>query len=245
MIDDRSPMGERWGGWYVTGTTQFQHHGNAVAPNPDQPTVLDLRGSQNVTSLAGRFDTSTYLTGTSDVVALLTLDHQTRMTNLITRLGWETRVAVKDSTLEESRPRLDALVDQMTTYMLFADEAFIGQGIKGVSTFTSSFPKRGPRDHQGRSLRDFDLHDRLFRYPLSYMIYSEAFDGMPGIAKDWVYRRLYEVLSGKDTSQKFARLSAADRAAVLDILRDTKPDLPAYWKPAADGKHSDETACCN
>lgn len=245
MIDDRSSMGERWGGWYVTGTTQLLHQGNAVAPNPDQPTVLDLRGSQNVMSLAERFDTSTYLTGTSDVVALLTLDHQTRMTNLITRLGWETRVAMHDGTLEQSRPHLDALVDQMTTYMLFADEASIGQGIKGVSTFTSSFPKRGPRDRQGRSLRDFDLHDRLFRYPLSYMIYSQAFDGMPGIAKDWVYQRIYEVLSGKDTSQKFARLSAEDRAAALDIVRDTKPSLPSYWKTAADGKHSSEIACCN
>ena len=245
IVDARTPIGQRWGGWYVTGTTQFQHHGNAVAPNPDQPTVLDLRGSQNVMSLAGRFDTSTYLTGTSDVVALMVLEHQTRMTNLITRLGWETRVAVKDGTLEESRPRLDALVDQMTTYMLFADEAFIGQGIKGVSTFTSSFPKRGPRDHQGRSLRDFDLHDRLFRYPLSYMIYSEAFDGMPGIAKDWVYRRLYEVLSGKDTSPRFTHLSAEDRAAVLDIVRDTKPSLPRYWKTALDGKTASESTCCN
>lgn len=245
MIDDRSPIGERWGGWYVTGTTQLLHHGNAVAPNPDQPTVLDLRGSQNLMSLAGRVDTSTYLTGTSDVVAVLTLEHQTRMTNLITRLGWETRVAMHDGKLEQSRPHLDALVDQMTTYMLFADEAFIGKGIKGVSTFTSSFPKRGPRDRQGRSLRDFDLNDRLFRYPLSYMIYSEAFDGIPGIAKDWVYRRLYEVLSGKDTSQTFARLSAADRAAALEILRDTKPDLPAYWRAGSDRKPSSKTACCN
>ena len=133
----------------------------------------------------------------------------------------------------------------MTTYMLCADETSIGQGIVGVSTFTESFPTRGPRDRQGRSLRDFDLHQRLFRYPLSYMIYSEAFDGMPGIAKDWVYRRLYDVLSGKDSSQKFTRLSAGDRAAVLDILRDTKSSLPSYWKTSFDGKTSNETACCN
>ncbi|MEO8051022.1 MAG: hypothetical protein ABI833_11450 [Acidobacteriota bacterium] len=245
LVDGRTPIDERWGGWYVTGTSGFQHVGNAVAPNPDQPSALDLRGSQNLLSLAGRFDTSTYLTSTSDIVALMTLEHQTRMTNLITRLGWETRIAVQDRKLTQARGRLDALVEQMTTYMLFADEASLGEGIKGVSTFTESFPKRGPRDRQGRSLRDFDLHKRLFRYPLSYMIYSEAFDAMPGIAKDWVYQRLYDVLSGKDTSQKFVRLTAEDRVAVLDILRDTKTSLPAYWKPAPDGKITSEPACCN
>ncbi|MEO8052307.1 MAG: hypothetical protein ABI833_18005 [Acidobacteriota bacterium] len=245
IVDGRTPVDQRWGGWYVTGTTEFQHRGNSVASNPDQPSVLDLRGNQNLVSLTGRFDTSAYLTSTSDIVALMVLEHQTRMTNLITRLGWETRVAVKDGKLEESRPRLEALVDQMTTYMLFADEASIGQGIGGVSTFTESFPKRGPRDRQGRSLRDFDLHQRLFRYPLSYMIYSEAFDGMPGIAKDWVYQRLYDVLSGKDTSQKFTRFSAEDRAAVLDILRNTKSSLPRYWKTAPDGKTASESTCCN
>jgi hypothetical protein len=167
------------------------------------------------------------------------------MTNLITRLGWETRVFIQDGKLEESRPHLEALVDQMTTYMLFADETSIGHGIVGVSTFTESFPTRGPRDRQGRSLRDLDLHRRLFRYPLSYMIYSEAFDGMPGIAKDWVYQRLYDVLSGKDSSQKFTRLSAEDRAAVLDIVRDTKSSLPRYWKTFLSGKAHNETACCN
>ena len=216
-----------------------------MAPNADQPSVLDRRGNQNLTSLAGRFDTSAYLTGTSDIVALMVFEHQTRMTNLMTRLGWETRVAIQDGKLEESRSRLEALVDQMTTYMLFADEASIGQGIKGVSTLTESFPKRGPRDRQGRSLRDFDLHNRLFRYPLSYMIYSEAFDAMPDFAKDLVYRRLYDVLSGKDNSPKFARLSAEDRAAALDILRDTKPNLPPYWKTAADLKQAKTSACCN
>src|SRR6185437_1574749 len=91
-------------------------------------------------------------------------------------------------------------------------------------------PQRGPRDHQGRSLRDFDLHTRMFKYPLSYMIYSETFDAMPDVVRERVYRRLYDVLSGKDTSKTFARLSDADRRAILEILLDTKPNLPGYWK---------------
>src|SRR6185437_8325625 len=106
----------------------------------------------------------------------------------------------------------------------------IWEPIQGVSTFTKTFPERGPRDKKGRSLRDFDLKTRMFRYPLSYMIYSEMFDALPQPAKDRVYQRLYEVLSGKDSSQKFSRLSADDRTAIKEILIDTKPDLPAYFK---------------
>ncbi len=107
--------------------------------------------------------------------------------------------------------------------MLFADEAKLEDPIEGVSTFTRTFPERGPRDKAGRSLRDFDLKTRMFRYPLSYMIYSEAFDGMPEYDRDRIWRRIYDVLTGKDTAGKFARLSAEDRKAVIEIVRETKP----------------------
>jgi len=152
------------------------------------------------------------------------------MTNLIIRIGWQTRIAMADGKLQESRDQLDAAIDDMVGYMLFADEAPITAPIEGASTFSKTFPERGPRDKQGRSLRDFDLQKRLFKYPLSYMIYSKAFNSMPAWALDRIYRRLYDVLTGKDTSPKFARLSVEDRRNVLGILRDTKPDLPAYWK---------------
>src|SRR5207302_2080468 len=89
---------------------------------------------------------------------------------------------------------------------------------------------RGPRDKQGRSLRDFDLKKRLFRYPLSYMIYSPAFDGLPDVARDRVYKRLYDVLTGQVQTGRLAQMSAEDRRAVLEIVRDTKPGLPPYWK---------------
>jgi hypothetical protein len=120
-------------------------------------------------------------------------------------------------------------MEALLTYMLFADEATLYDPIEGVSTFTKTFSDRGPKDKQGRSLRDFDLKKRMFRYPLSYMIYSEAFDAIPDSARAKVYQRLYEVLSGKDQSPKFTRLTTSDRAAILEILRDTKPNLPAYY----------------
>ncbi len=158
----------------------------------------------------------------------MTLEHQTRMTNLITRIGWDTRIAQHDGKLDDAK--LNGEVEEMVTYMLFADERQIREPIAGVSTFTKTFPERGPRDKQGRSLRDFDLKTRMFKYPLSYMIYSAAFDAMPDVVRARVYQRLYDVLSGKEQSEKYARLTAEDRKAILEIVRDTKPNLPAYWK---------------
>ena len=113
--------------------------------------------------------------------------------------------------------------------MLFANEAKIREPIEGSSTFSKTFPQRGPRDAKGRSLRDFDLNTRLFRYPLSYLIYDEPFEALPVFARGRIYQRLYEILSGKDKSAEFARLSADDRKAILEILRDTKKNLPAYY----------------
>lgn len=114
--------------------------------------------------------------------------------------------------------------------MLFTEETTMYDPVGGVSTFTKTFPERGPRDHQGRSLRDFDLQKRMFRYPLSYMLYSPTFDAMPEAVREKVYRRLYDVLSEKDADKKFARLTTEDRKAILEIVRETKPGLPAYWR---------------
>jgi hypothetical protein len=216
VTDDRTPIENRWGGWYVSGSLASQKH-RGVPLSSDTETT---------------FDTSAYLSPTSDVVALMTLEHQTRMTNLIVRIGWDTRIAMAEGKLEESRPKLDAAIDDMVGYMLFTDEAPMQGPIKGVSTFSTTFPARGPRDKQGRSLRDFDLQKRLFKYPLSYMIYTKAFDSMPDWDRDRIYQRLFNVLTGKDTDPKFANLTADDRRNVLEILRATKPNLPGYWTAA-------------
>lgn len=239
MTDHRTPLAERWGGWYVTGTdgSQYNLGNNTNLVDPVHPGGASLDGTQNVTSLADRFDTSKYMAPTSDIVALMVLEHQTRMTNLITRIGWDVRIAQHDGKLKEQEKQFDAEIDELTAYMLFGDEALLEDPIAGVSTFSKTFPQRGPRDRQGRSLRDFDLQTRLFRYPLSYMIYSDAFEGMPDFARERVYRRLYDILTGKDTREtagglSLARLSSTDRGAILEIVRETKPNLPAYWNAA-------------
>jgi hypothetical protein len=225
-IDQRTPLENRWGGWYVSGTHgSIRHLGNAIAPDADHPFDLDEKNTQNLTSLDSKFDTTKYLVPTSDIVALMTLEHQAHMTNMITSVGQQFRRASATGTLEISKTALNRAVEQMVDYMLFVDEAPLRDPIKGVSTFTQTFPARGPRDESGRSLRDFDLQKRVFRYPLSYMIYSESFDAMPARARERVYQRLSEILSGQDQSSKYSHLSPEDRRAILEILQETKPEF--------------------
>ena len=217
ITDHRTKFADRWGGWYVTAKHGEQpDRANGVAANPAEP--LTVVGEQNIPTLVRKFDLNAYLAPTSDIVALMTLEHQTQMVDLITRAGWQARMG--------EAPDVEGLI----SYMLFAEEQTLAVPIEGVSSFTRTFPERGPRDHRGRSLRDFDLQTRLFRYPLSFLIYSAQFDALPDAVRDRVYRRLYDVLSG-DPNPKFARISAADRKAILEILRDTKPSLPDYWRP--------------
>src|SRR5580704_8124646 len=182
ITDGRTSFSERWGGWYVTGTHGSQVHlgNNPGLTDPLNPGRSSKEGTQNVTSLEDRFNTSRYLAPTSDIVALMTLEHQTRMNNLMTRIGWDARIALWEGkgTLDQaSRERINAEIEEMVGYMLFVDEEPLKEPVQGVSTFSKTFTERGPRDAKGRSLRDFDLQKRLFRHPLSYMIYSAAFDG--------------------------------------------------------------------
>jgi hypothetical protein len=230
-VDHRIPLENRWGGWFVSGTTgSVPNRGNAIAPDPENPTELDTSDSHNLTSLARTVNLDGSAAQTSDIVELMVLEHQTRMTNLIVRVGWETRVAQHDGKLAEQTAQIDGDIDEVVAYMLFAEETPLKEPVTGVSTFTKTFPQRGPRDKQGRSLRDFDLKTRMFKYPLSYMIYTEAFDGMPDWALERVYQKLYDVLANKNTGARFARISADDRRNVLEIVRETKTGLPDYWK---------------
>ena len=165
----------------------------------------------------------------------MVLQHQVRMTNLLTRVGWETRIAVgeqqKGPQEKQSAERLIAAnARELVDYMLFVDEAVLPAKFVSLSDFKTKFSAAGPRDRRGRSLRQLDLEKRLLRYPCSYMIYSGAFDELPRAAKDAVYARLWDVLSGKEKSSRYSRLSTSDRTAIVSILLDTKSDLPDYYR---------------
>jgi hypothetical protein len=209
--------------------------GNALLPNGARPDELDRTAHANLRDLTGLLDTSDYLTSYSDVVAHLVLAHQTQMHNLITQTNYQTRLALYANKeggelSEAARRQFERPAEQLVRYLLFTNEAPLDEHVAGTSGFAEEFAALGPRDDRGRSLRDFDLHRRIFKYPCSYLIYSEAFDTIPQPAKDYVYRRMFEVLSGREQGPEFASLSAEDRRAILEILVATKPEVPDEWK---------------
>ena len=234
VSDHRARLEDRWGGWYVTGRhAPVLHMGNVEVTDVDDPNAMIGVARSELASLDGLFDLTGYLEPHSDIVALMVLEHQAHMTNLITRIGWEARRALyRDNggvAVEGQTELMGDVATEFVDYLLFVDEAPLTTPIQGSSLFAQRFTERGPRDGKGRSLREFDLTRRMMRYPCSYMIYTHAFDALPALAKDVVYQRLWEILSGGETEPPYARLSRDDREAVVEILLDTKPDLPAYF----------------
>ena len=242
---DATPLQERWGGWYVTGKPNgLMHLGNIQMTGPVKGVTdfanLKVNRPGTLEKLTGVFDTQPYRTDRSDVVALLVLEHQVYIEDLITRASYKARTLAARENDDQSadslsweqlpakaRPMVKALLEPLVKALLQVDAASFPGKIAGNSGFDNWFQAQGPRDTQGRSLRELDLSTRLFRYPLSYMIYSAGFDGLPGYAKEYVYGRLRDVLSGRDRRGPYSRLSDADRATVLEILTATKPAFVA------------------
>jgi hypothetical protein len=222
VLDHQTPFENRWGGWYVTGRTgTMRHLGNAVVSDQTKPESMVTDATLNLPTLKGKFETEAFLSPYSDIVALMVFDHQMRMMNLITRVGWDYRVAAsleqdigKPNEIIERQLRDDVV--EFVDYLLFINEAPLTAKIQGGSGFAETFAAQGPSDSKGRSLRQFDLEHRLMRYPCSYMIYSPAFEGMPERAKKAIYARMREVLD---------QFAPADRTAILEILHETKRDF--------------------
>ncbi len=229
-----SPLAQRWGGWWVTGDTGGTRHMGNIPVMPMDKGKGIPNPTRTLASVEGLFDLNGYQTPYSDVVALLVLAHQTQMTNLLTRLGWEARVAAVRPTADAEARVREAVVDAVD-HALFIDEAPLPAPVKGTSGFAERFAGVGPKDAHGRSLRDFDLTRRLFRHPCSYLIYSDAFDALPATAKEAFYARLWTVLSGKDPDKRYRGFADGDRRAIVEILLQTKKDLPSYIQalPAA------------
>jgi hypothetical protein len=226
---DRTPFDRRFGGYYVTGThAGAPHAGNTLSPllahevpvRDEYMRTFDRGAGANVTDLSKLFNTSQHLSPHSDVVALMVLAHQARVHNLI--------VQTQRATGPGDQPApIAAAVEQLLRVMLFSGEAPLGGPVRGTTNYARAFSARGPADRDGRSLRDFDLETRLFRYPLSFLVYSAAFEALPPPAREQFYARLDDVLTGADRSPEFAHLSAADRRAIREILVDTKPEFAA------------------
>jgi hypothetical protein len=201
---DQTPLRDRWGGWFVSGRQGSQVHlGNLLIQSKDE-----------------------------------VFEHQATVHNQITRVNFKARNLVARTSQGQPEPAswgevpakirpaaLQKIVEPLVDALLFVDAAPFTDKIQSTSGFDRWFQAQGPRDPQGRSLPELDLQTRLLKYPLSYLVYSEAFDALPAYARDYVYERLIAVLSDQDRSTEFARLSAEDRTAITSILRATKPEF--------------------
>lgn len=248
-VDHTTALADRWGGWYVTGKHGRQTHlGNLIVHGRNVPRPVENSQGLNVTQLADRVQLDRYPSQYSDIVALMVFEHQTLVHNCITKANFATRQALDyqqmmnstmeqppNTPLESTTRRIQGAGDDLVDALLLVDEAKLAEPVSGVSGYAEAFARTGISDSQGRSLRQFDLQTRIFKYPCSYLIYSQAFDQLPKELLDYVWRRMWEVLAEDSDAKHFAHLSKEDKQAILEILRETKQTLPDYWRAVVKG----------
>lgn len=249
ITDHRSPLDQRWGGWYVTGQHgTMRHLGNIFADDRDDPQKVDMEAGANWDQLPKTIPISNYLQNTSDIVALMVLEHQTRVHNLITRANYESRQATyldgsmnvalgrpSDFVSESTQRRIASVGEALVGGLLFADEVELSSPIEGSSDFDREFQTRGPVDAKGRSFYQFDLKRRMFRYPCSFLILSEHFEGLPESVGDYVRNRFRDILSGKSKPPPGVRLSKSEMETIRIMLTEFKPGWLAE-KPLHEAK---------
>ena len=232
--DHTTDFKKRFGGWYVTGQHgDMRHLGNAILA-ADRTTV-DHELHANRDTLPKQVRASSYLADTSDIVALMVLEHQSQMHNWMTRAAYTARQALhqqaemnrvldrpSDYRSESTMRRIETATEKLLEYMLFRNEFQLTSPVSGNSSFATEFTACGLRDAQGRSLRDFDLQTRMFRYPCSFLIYSDSFRELPETVRSRLKDRLLEVLTAAPgEGERFAHLTKADRQNILSILQET------------------------
>lgn len=210
VTDHRSPFAQRWGGWYVSGNHgAIRHMGNVTAADVKRPEAINREAGANLADLGKLFDTRRYLSPHSDLIALMVLEHQTKTHNVIARAGYEARAALRlDAEMKKmlgetaaapgdsARRRIDRAAAILAGFLLYQGETRLPNPVRGTSDFARHFAALGPRDKQGRSLREFDLNTRLFKYPLSYLIYSDDFAALPAELRKAVWKRIGTALAG-------------------------------------------------
>lgn len=238
LTDPASAFKDRWGGWYVTGQHgDMRHMGNSTCD--DDATPFDRESGANCIDLSDFIRTENFLSPHSDIVALLVLQHQSQMHNAIAVANYETRQAVfhsnqmnellereADHLSQSSERRIHGAAVRVVKHLLMCDEFPLTAKVVGSSDFAKEFRSRGKRDSRGRSLRDFDLQTRVFRYPCSYLIHSQAFDGLPTRVRDQILKQLVTILTSPDRiPDDYQHISSGLRRDILEILRDTQPDI--------------------
>jgi hypothetical protein len=218
FADDQIPFERRWGGWYVTGYAgKVSHRGNAFAREDGGRIDFNL-SDQRPIELSGYFSVSAYLAPTSDIVALMVLEHQVAMHNSLTRAGYRVRQALAPASETSGADRERALAEaseDVLDHLLFRNAAPLPEGIAGSEGF---------RSREGHSLKDLSLHGRLLANRCSFLIYSNSFASLPAPLKDRILDRLAAVLQGGDSSGRYAYLETDEKRRILEVLGETHPD---------------------
>lgn len=234
-VEPSTPLNKRWGGWYVSGKTPGRHHlGNLILPQGTRNPPEENPKGTDMTDLSPMFPTNMYPTPHSDLVALLVFEHQAEIHNRIARAVLETRVALFqqeefDRILERKTPglsegtqrRIHLASESLVEGLFFCGEASLGGVVSGTSNFATDFAKKGPTDAKGRSLREFDLKDKIFLHPLSYMVLSTAFEQMPPVVKEMAIKRITTILNQGDSDEKYSHLTVEKRKEIREILAGT------------------------
>ncbi len=242
LSDDTSPIAERWGGWYVTGSNGGSRHmGNLIyeESNDPNPRVIKDMG-RALTNLNDVIETRPYLTNTSDIVALMVLEHQSSMHNALTKANFTTRRMLHhhrelakywdedgDRWSETTQRVISSQADHLLRKMLFHGEFELESwGVEGDPAFQTAFQRNARRTSNNRSLKDFDLLSHLFEHRLSYMIYSRSFEALPAEVKSLFYERLFAALDDPKAFEFSQHLSSKEANRIKEILLETKDDLP-------------------
>lgn len=235
LTDHSSPYEERFGGWFVTGTHgDIRHMGNAWLSDPEEKVQLDSERGANVTNLSGLFDTTPYLTPHSDIVALLVLQHQVRMHNVLTAANHSGRLTARDAVImnqaleraadfesDSTQRRYASAAEKVVKALLFCDEPELSSPVRGTSDFAAEFQVRGSKNGTTHRLRQFDLNKRLFAIPCSFLITSKSFHALPAGVISRVNARLQEIASGVDKSDDFRHLTPAHRRVLAAVLAES------------------------
>lgn len=247
LVTDETPFAERWGGWYVTGYHGLEpHRGNAFAAEQADHLVFTPNETRP-DELSGFFPTQDYLRATSDVVALLLLEHQMTVNNALTRASHAAQrmiayqhglqAAFKEPITDE--PAYDSVrsvfastIDEVIDRLLFRGATALPAGIRGDPDLVRQFPLGAPSTPEGRSLKQLSLDGRLLQLRCSYLIYSESFRSLPPSLRDRLIDRLGAVLEGRASSDRYAYLPASERAAIREVLLATFPLARERWLQA-------------
>ena len=235
------PLHDRYGGWFVSGNHgAMRHMGNAIASREGGKITIDREQFANLEKLDRFFSTEAYPAPGSDIAALLVFDHQVTMHHRLVEAAYRARQSLFDSKLDPKETDVSKLSkgrstdeflegrDKVVDYLLFRDETPIPK-VSCDPAFRRAFSANRIADRRKRSLKDLRLDGRIFENRCSYMIYSPTFDQFPPMLKGAIYARIHEILTSPKPVEGFDYLGKEEKRRILEILDETKEDLPPGW----------------